>query len=488
MLIFLPFVGAVVMGFIPSDQKNTLKLTALFISLTEALAGVLVSLQFKNTGVIDQFLINLPWIDSFNAHYLLGVDGVSLMLILLTTFTLPLALIGTWNSIQHSFKTYFVCLLLLETGLVGTFASLDLFLFYVFWELTLIPMYFIIGIWGGPQRVYATLKFVIYTMAGSVLLLIAILYLYFHAGNTFNLLELYNYRLAFSAQCFVFAFLAIAFAVKIPLFPLHTWLPDAHVQAPTMGSVILAGILLKMGTYGFFRFGIPLCPDAIQYFQDTLMLIAMISALYGALVCLAQTDIKKVIAYSSVSHMGIVMLGLFSLTTTGMTGGLYQMFNHAVSTGSLFLLAGMLYERSHTLAIPDHSGLAKSMPLLAFFFILSSFSAMAVPLTGGFVGEFLSLLGSFQVKPVLATLATISLVISAVYMLWLIERVFLGSPKREAQDLQDLNSREIFVMIVLTVLIFWMGVFPKDFLQTIERSTETILYKLDDERTTVYHD
>ncbi|MBF0106011.1 MAG: NADH-quinone oxidoreductase subunit M [Deltaproteobacteria bacterium] len=481
-LIFFPLLGVLIIAFVPREKTQVLKALALIFFLLEAFFSLHIYFHFTNTGVIDQFMINLPWIGAWNIHYLLGIDGVSMLLVILTAFTMPLALIGTWNSVGQGIKFYLISLLFLETGMVGVFCALDLFLFYVFWEVMLIPMYFLIGIWGGENRVYASLKFFIYTMAGSVLMLVALLYLYFKAGRTFNLLELYNYRLTSMAQLWVFGALAFAFAIKVPLFPFHTWLPDAHVQAPTAGSVILAGVLLKMGTYGFFRFAIPLFPDATLYLQPYLIGIALIGIVYGALVAMVQPDMKKLIAYSSVSHMGVVMLGLFSLNQTAMTGGLYQMLNHAVSTGALFLLVGMLYDRTHTRMISDYSGLARLMPVYTVFFMIITLSSIGVPLTNGFVGEFLTLLGTFQANRAAAIIGATGVILGAVYMLWLVERVFFGEPKHTHGLGADLNLREVLVMSVMVFFVFWMGIYPKPLLNKLERATETVLLKLEDER------
>lgn len=482
LLIFFPLLGVITLAFLPKDKPQLLKVVALMFFILEAVFSLHIFYHFKNTGVIDQFIFDLPWIAAWNVHYMVGVDGVAMLLVVLTAISMPITLLGTWNSIQENTKFYLLCLLFLQTGMVGVFCAMDLFLFYLFWELMLIPMYFLIGVWGGENRIYATLKFFLYTMAGSVLMLVAILYLYFKSNNSFNILELYNFRLTFSAQLWVFAALGLAFAIKIPLFPFHTWLPDAHVQAPTAGSVILAGVLLKMGTYGFFRFAIPLFPDAIQYLQPYLVWLAVIGIIYGALVAMIQPDMKKLIAYSSVSHMGVVMLGLFSLNQTAMTGGLYQMLNHAVSTGGLFLLIGMIYDRTHTRAIKDYSGLAKLMPVYTVFFLIATFSSIGVPLTNGFVGEFLTLMGTFQSKPWAAVLGTTGVVLGAIYMLWLVERVFFGQVKETPGTAFDLNRREMAIMAVITVFIFWLGIFPKPFLSKIERSAETVLLKLQDER------
>jgi NADH-quinone oxidoreductase subunit M len=481
-LIFFPLLGAIVLAFTPKSATKALKIIALTTFILEAIFSLHLYVHFNNTGVTNQFLVHIPWIEAWNIHYFVGIDGISLLLILLSTLSMPIILLGTWNSIATDLKFYLICLLALSSGIIGVFCALDMFLFYLFWEVMLVPMYFLIGVWGGKDRSYAAVKFFIYTMAGSLIMLVALIYLYFKADGSFNLLELYNYRLTFVTQCWVFCALALAFAIKVPLFPFHTWLPDAHVQAPTAGSVILAGILLKMGTYGFIRFAIPLFPDAVQFLQPYLMTLAVIGIVYGALVAMVQSDIKRLVAYSSVSHMGVVMLGLFSLNLTAMTGGLFQMLSHAVSTGGLFLLIGMLYDRTHTRAIKDYSGLAKLMPIYTIFFLLVTFSSIGVPLTNGFVGEFLTLLGTFQSYPLFATIGATGVVLGAVYMLWLVERVFFG-PKKETKGAHsDLNLRESAVMAVVVIFIFWMGIYPKPFLNKLERSAETVLLKLDDER------
>ncbi len=477
-LVALPLLGAIALSLIPSKMTHGLKLGALTITVLEALLSLLLLPKFINTGVPDQFTIDIPWIKFYNIRLLLAVDGVSFLLILLSTLLIPLTLIGTWNSIEKNIKGYLIAILTLLSGMVGVFCALDIFLFYVFWEVMLIPMYFLIGIWGGENRHYATTKFFLYTMAGSVVMLVAFAYLRMEGGGSFSWYELANHSYSFTEQKWIFVALALAFAIKVPLFPFHTWLPDAHVQAPTAGSVILAGVLLKMGTYGFFRFVMPFCPEVLVIYQPYLMGIAVCGVIFGALVALVQTDIKKLIAYSSVSHMGVVMLGLFSLQQSGLTGGLYQMFNHAVSTGGLFLLIGMLYDRTHTRQIKDYSGLAKFMPVYTVFFLIVTFSSIAVPLTNGFVGEFLALVGSFKANSTLTLLATPGLVLGAGYMLWLVERVFFGEPKALHGVKKDLVKREVLLMSVFALAIVVMGVYPKPFLKWLERPAETVLLEL----------
>ena len=481
-LIFLPLVAVLVIGFLPKSNTQLLKNVTLIFSLIECLLGLHLYFYYTEPALGSYaFGYGLSdtqtsaWIQSWNVYYRLGIDGTSLLLVVMSVFSLPLALLGTWNSVQKNLKMYLICLLSLLSGMVGVFCSLDLFLFYVFWEVMLIPMYFLIGIWGGEQRVAAALKFFIYTMVGSLLMLVAILYLYVQAGQTFNLLEFYNLKISSQAQMWLFVAFALAFAIKVPLFPVHTWLPHAHVQAPTIGSVILAGVLLKMGVYGFFRFAIPLFPEAMLYFKIPLMILATIGVVYGALVAMVQTDIKKLIAYSSVSHMGIVMLGLVSLNETAMSGGLLQMVNHGISTGALFLLVGMIYDRSHTRQIKDYSGLAKLMPVCSVFFLIVTFSSIGVPLTNGFVGEFLTLVGSFQVSKPLAIISATGVVLGAVYMLWLVERVFFGKVKQTPGIKSDLNKREVSVLSVFVFLIVLLGVYPKPFLDKVSASAKQTL-------------
>lgn len=495
LLIFIPAVGALMLLVLPKSKTTLLKSATLFTMAIELVLALVLYQRFGSDSINTyQFSTSLPWIQEWNIQYYIGVDWLSALLIILTAFTMPLALWGTWNSVKDNLKTYLVFVLLLQTGIVGAFCALDLFLFYLFWEIMLVPMYFLIGIWGGKERAYASVKFFIYTMAGSVLMLIAILYLYFKAGQSFNLLELYYLKLTFSEQLTLFAAFALAFAIKVPLFPFHTWLPDAHVQAPTAGSVILAGVLLKMGTYGFFRFAIPLFPHAVVFLQPYLMLVAAFGVVYGALVAMIQPDMKKLVAFSSVSHMGVVMLGVFSLNPTALTGGLYQMINHAVSTGGLFLLIGMVYDRTHTRLIADYSGLAKKMPLFTVFFLIVTFSSIGVPLTNGFVGEFLTLMGSYQVdlqSSILgvvlgrktAIMAATGVVLGAVYMLWLVQRVFFGPEKQIPGEVSDLNWRESALMIALTLVIFVMGIYPQPILSKLEISSQTLLLKLENDLT-----
>lgn len=479
LVIFFPLLAAVLVAFVPRQSRGVLFFTAFISSVVEFVLSLHLWQHFKNNGSFE-FVEMVSWIPAWKINYLIGIDGVALLLIVLATFLMPLAILASKNSVQNKLKEYLVSLLVLQVGMVGVFASLDLFLFYVFWEVMLIPMYFLIGIWGGERRIYASIKFFIYTMAGSVLMLIAILYVYYNAGQTFNLMELYENSFTPQVQLWLFAAFGLAFAIKVPIFPLHTWLPDAHVEAPTAGSVILAGVLLKMGTYGFFRFAMPLFPDGFAFFQPYLMTLCVIGIVYGALVAMVQPDIKKLIAYSSVSHLGVVMLGLFSLNETGMMGGLYQMINHGITTGALFLLVGMVYERTHSRQIEDYSGLAKVMPWYTVCFLVATFGSIGLPLTNGFIGEFLSLAGAFQTFRISSIIAASSVVLGAVYMLWMVERVFFGATKYPGgHGITDIGRRELMVILPLLILIVWMGVAPKKFLNKISVPVSQLLLQME---------
>lgn len=425
----------------------------------------------------------MTWIPSFGISFHVGVDGISLFLILLTTFLSPLAVLCSWTAIQTRAKSYYFLMLMLETGMIGVFVALDLILFYVFWEAMLIPMIFLIGIWGGENRIYAAIKFFLYTMAGSVLMLVAIISLYLYNGGTsFSFLEilhrLQNGQLYLNPQQQFWLFLAffLAFAIKVPLFPLHTWLPDAHVEAPTAGSVLLAGVLLKMGTYGMMRFCLPLFPSTSVQLAPYISALAVIGIIYGALVAMVQPDIKKLVAYSSVSHLGFVVLGIFSLNLQGMEGALYQMLNHGVSTGALFLLVGMIYERRHTRQIGQMGGLATPMPVYAAMFLMITLSSIGLPLMNGFVGEFLILLGAYHWNPTYAVLAATGVIFSAVYMLWMYQRVFLGEVVHEQNRiLPDLNLREKIILVPLIIAALWMGIYSGPFLKRMENSVSQIV-------------
>jgi NADH-quinone oxidoreductase subunit M len=477
-LIFLPLLGAILALFFPRSNEGFLRAWAVVVSLVVFFVSIGLWIGFDPTTADAQFVERAEWVPRFGITYQVGVDGISLLLVLLTTFLMPLVFLYTASSITVRIKEFVVLLLVLETAMLGTFMALDLFLFYVFWELMLVPMYFLIGVWGGPRRIYAAIKFFLYTMAGSVLMLLAIVTLYINSGTgaglsgrTFDLLQIMREPVPSALQPWLFAAFALAFAIKVPMFPFHTWLPDAHVEAPTAGSVILAAVLLKMGTYGFLRFCLPLFPEAVFAARPVFVLLAVIGIIYGALVATMQRDMKKLVAYSSVSHLGFVMLGIFAGTVEGMQGGLLQMINHGISTGALFLLVGMIYDRAHTRFIQDFSGTAKLMPVFAAFFLLVMFSSLGLPGTNGFIGEFLILVGTFKQEglQVYAILAAMGVILGAIYLLWMYQRAMQGPSKEpvvngHAVHLTDLNAREILVLVPFAILILLIGVYPKPFL------------------------
>ncbi len=436
-----------------------------------------------------QFTEHAPWIAQYGINYFIGIDGISLLLVVLTTFLMPIVLLAAWNDIKKSVKTYLFFMLALETGMLGAFVSLNLFQFYVFWEAMLIPMYFIIGIWGGARRIYAAMKFFLFTMVGSLLMLLALLVVYYLNFEQTGVLN-FDYISApgtaavglldtvvstdgvwWKSQTWLFFAFALAFAIKVPMFPLHTWLPDAHVEAPTSGSVVLAGVLLKMGTYGFLRFALPMFPVAAVAFTPWLMGLALVGIVYGSLVAMIQSDIKKLVAYSSVAHLGFVMLGMFALNVHGLNGSVLQMINHGLSTGALFLLVGMLYERRHTREISEFGGIAKPMPVFAALFGVVTMSSIGLPALNGFVGEFLILLGTFLVNPWAAVIATSGVVLAAAYMLWMYRRVMFGPvDNEENRGLMDLGMREKVVIVAMVLPIIWIGVYPNPLLRRIEPS------------------
>ena len=483
LLLLLPLIGAAVLLLVPRQQRQTLFTLALLSSIA-SLVWSLRLLQAFDGGRGDmQFVESIPWMPTFGIAYLVGIDGISLFLVLLTTFLMPLAILASWP-VQERIKEYLFFMLVLETGMLGAFVALDLFLFYVFWEVMLVPMYFLIGIWGGTRRIYAALKFVVYTMAGSLPMLVAIIYLatrYAHVNQTmtFDLLQLYNLRLPINEQIWLFLAFALSFAIKVPLFPFHTWLPDAHVEAPTAGSVILAAILLKMGTYGFLRFAIPLFPDAALALTPAIIALAVIGIIYGAAVAMMQADIKKLVAYSSVSHLGFVVLGLFALNLQGIQGGIYQMVSHGLSTGALFLLVGMLYDRRHTRMIEDFGGLWHQLPVFSALFLIVTFASIGLPGLNGFIGEFLILLGAFSVRPGWTAAAASGVILGAIYMLWMFRRVFFGPLAiPENQKLADLNRRELLILAPIVALIVMMGVYPQPFLSRMKPSIDLTLQRI----------
>jgi NADH-quinone oxidoreductase subunit M len=483
---FFPLVGVLVMLFLRAEQKNTARWVALIISLITFGISIAVLLQFNPQDPNLQLVVNLPWIQvaNWNISFHLGVDGLSILLLLLTTFLTPISILSTWTAVEERVKDFMLFFLLLEVGMVGVFLAQDLFLFYVFWEFTLVPMYFLIGIWGGARRMYAAVKFFLYTMAGSILMLLAILWLGIQQG-TFSVPELLAQGgIPANIQFWLFLAFAAAFAIKVPMWPLHSWLPDAHVEAPTAGSVILAGVLLKMGTYGFLRFNIPLFPLASVQLAPWMAGLAVIGILYGAAVSYAQQDVKKLVAYSSVSHLGFVMLGLFALNSQGIQGGILQMINHGLSTGALFLIVGMIYERRHTRDMDAFGGLWKVMPIYGALTLIVALSSMGLPGLNGFVGEFAILLGAWgagQPGGVLgsawfAGLSAIGVILAAVYILFMFQKLFLGPvTKEENRNLSDLNWREIITLAPLLILIFWIGLYPKPFFALIAPAVDQLV-------------
>jgi NADH-quinone oxidoreductase subunit M len=483
---FLPALGAVVLSLVPRRHATALRGGALGISLATFALSLPLHLRFDGDSPDFQFDEALRWLPSLGADYHIGIDGISLLLVLLTTFLTPIALASAWQAIEESTKEFVIAMLVLETGMLGVFVALDLFLFFVFWEAMLIPMYFIIGVWGGANRVYAAIKFVLYTMVGSALMLVAILAFYFQHGAatgvyTFDVPTLGRYVVAPGVgQNLLFLAFALAFAIKVPLFPFHTWLPDAHVEAPTAGSVILAGVLLKMGTYGFLRFCLPLFPDATITFGPLIFALAVIGIVYGAWVSTVQPDLKKLVAYSSVSHLGFVMLGLFTLTQAGLVGGVIQMVNHGLSTGALFLMVGMIYERRHTRLIADFGGLWSVIPAFSALFLLVCLSSLGLPGLNGFVGEFLVLVGTFQINGWLAAVATTGIIFAAVYLLWMYQRVAFGTIRHEAnRHLRDLSPREWAVLVPIVIMIIWIGVYPQTFTGKTEATIQALIAQVE---------
>jgi NADH-quinone oxidoreductase subunit M len=473
-LIFLPLLGAVLLLFVDRSKTVFIKVFTLVFSLAELAVSIPLFTLFDDKAKAMQFVEKVPWFPEWGIGYFLGIDGISLLLVLLTTFLTVICVLCSWTAIVDKVKEYYITFLFLETAMIGTLCALDLVLFYIFWELMLIPMYLLIGIWGGPRRIYAAIKFFLFTMAGSVLMLIAILVLYFYYYKetgvyTFNVLELYKANIPLVKQYWLFGAFALSFAIKVPMFPVHTWLPDAHTEAPTAGSVILAGVLLKMGTYGFLRFAIPFFPGAAFAAVPIISTLAVIGIIYGALVSMMQPDLKRLIAFSSVSHLGYVMLGMFAFNMQGLEGSIYQMLNHGISTGGLFLIVGMIYERRHTRMISDFGGLSKVMPVFAVFFMIITLSSIALPGTNGFVGEFLILLGAFKANMVYGVLATTGVVLGAVYMLWMFQRVMFGViTKDENRNLKDLGKREVLILVPMVFFIILMGVYPKMFFNKMD--------------------
>ncbi|MBM3774645.1 MAG: NADH-quinone oxidoreductase subunit M [Acidobacteria bacterium] len=486
LILFLPLAGALVLLLIPGRAKNLIRLWANLVSF----AGFLVSLallpRFDRELAGFQFVERASWIPALGVQYLIGIDGVSLLLVLLTTLMGFVAILSSWTAIDDRVKEYYAMFLLQQTGMIGVFISLDFFLFFVFWEVVLVPMYFIIGVWGGPRKLYAAIKFFLYTLAGSVLMLVGILTLYFQhyrqfGTYTFEISRLMNLNLPLALEQWVFWSFFIAFAIKVPMFPFHTWLPDAHVEAPTAGSVILAAVLLKMGTYGFLRFSLPLLPKASidATIVQVLAVLSIIGILYGALVSLMQQDWKKLVAYSSVSHLGFCTLGIFALNPNGIAGSVLQQVNHGISTGMLFLIIGIIYERRHTRAIADYGGLGHVMPVFATVFAIAMLSSAGLPLLNGFIGEFTILQGAFEANRAWAAFAVLGVVLGAAYLLWLYQRTMLGQVTDGRNlGLRDLSPREIAVFLPLIAWAVWIGVYPKPYFEILEKPVQQIVERV----------
>jgi NADH-quinone oxidoreductase subunit M len=497
-VVFWPLAGMIVLMFMNKENKTLIKTWSNLVIF----AGFIVSLPLwfwfdRNTSDQMQFVENVPWIQTLGANYHVGIDGISLLLVLLTTLLGPLAVLSSWSAIEDRVKEYYVFMLMLQAGMLGVFISIDFFLFYVFWEVMLVPMYFLIGVWGGPRKLYAAIKFFLYTLVGSVLLLLGILALYFiypsiaaqnpqiaaqyGTAPTFDILafQAIGSYLPPGFQYWVFLAFFVGFAIKVPMFPFHTWLPDAHVEAPTAGSVILAGVLLKMGTYGFLRFSLPILPGGTEQFKPMMITLSIIGIVYGALVAMMQPDMKKLVAYSSVSHMGFVMLGMFALNPNGINGSIIQQINHGISTGALFLIVGMIYERRHTREISQFGGISNVMPVFAIVFLIMTMSSIGLPLLNGFIGEFTIMMGALQERLSWAVFAGSGIVLGAAYMLWLYQRTMLGKIENPANEkLTDLSFRELVTIVPLIIVAFWIGLYPAPFFRILEKPVNKIVAKV----------
>ncbi|MFQ5848671.1 MAG: NADH-quinone oxidoreductase subunit M [Candidatus Methylomirabilales bacterium] len=494
---FLPSAGAVVLLFIRREREDLVRKVSLLFTGVTLLVALALPFAFNFQSGDVQFVEKVSWIPTIGVTYFLGIDGISLWLVCLTALLSPIAVLCSWEGISDRVKEYHIFLLVLETGMLGVFVSLDLFLFYVFWEVELVPMYFLIGVWGHPaRRLYAAIKFFLYTLFGSVVMLLGILAVYFYAGAhtgtyTFDVLKLTQVSYPWSPSLLSFQNLVwlaffLGFAIKVPMFPFHTWLPDAHTEAPTAGSVILAGVLLKMGTYGFVRFNLSMFPEATRYFVPLMVTLSIVAIIYGAMVCLVQKDMKRLIAFSSVSHMGFVMLGMFALNMQGVQGSILQMVNHGLSTGALFLIVGLIYDRIHSRMIADMGGLSSVMPIYATLFAITMLSSIGLPGLNGFIGEFLILVGAFNVSWVWALAAVSGIVLGAAYMLWMFQRTMFGAVVHEKnQKLPDLTFREAMTLIPLVVMFFWIGLYPVPFLKAMEPSVQKVVARLDQARTVV---
>jgi NADH-quinone oxidoreductase subunit M len=491
LLTFFPLVGVVIILLLKAirrESDNLIRQIAIATSVITFVIAVLVLIQFNPDRGGLQMIDRGEWIPSLGVQYFLAVDGMAILFVMLTAFITPLAIISSWSSIQSQVKGYYIFMLLLETAMIGVFLAQDLFLFYVFWEFTLIPMYFLIGIWGGEKRVYASIKFFLYTMAGSLFMLVAILYLGL-TNDTFSVPDLIASRGTFAAmpvQALLFLGFAIAFAIKVPIFPFHSWLPDAHTEAPTAGSIVLAGILLKMGTYGFIRFNLPLFPEASYDFAPFIAVLAIIGIIYGAIVSFAQQDVKRLVAYSSVSHLGFVMLGIFSLNVQGIEGGILQGINHGLSTGALFFIVGILYEQRHTRLMSDFGGIWRALPVFTALTLVVVLSSMGLPGLNGFIGEFTILLGSMGADEALGPHAWIytafaasGVILAAIYLLWMFQKVFMGPlDKEENRRLRDINTRELVIFVAFLIFIVWIGINPNPYFQVMDASVSRLVGEL----------
>jgi len=474
-LIFLPVAGAALLLLIPRSREGLIRVFTLLISVITFIISLPLFTQFDKSTHIMQFVERRQWIPAWNINYSLGLDGISILFVLLSTLVIILCVLISWNAIKTKTKEFYIALLIVEGAMIGVFCALDFFLFYIFWEAMLIPMYLLIGVWGGPNRVYAAVKFFLYTLVGSVLMLVGIIVLYLYSGKTFDIIELSNRVYPYGMQLWLFWAFFAAFAVKVPMFPVHTWLPDAHTEAPTAGSVILAAVLIKMGAYGFLRFSLPILPEASRAMTPAMMVLSVVAIIYGGVICLAQTDLKRLIAYSSVSHMGFVTLGIFALNIQGLEGGILQMVNHGIVTGALFLSVGIIYDRTHTRQIADYGGVASVMPLYASLFIVFTLASIGLPSTNGFIGEFLIILGGFTANQWAGVLAATGIIIGAGYMLWLYQRVFFMETNPKVAALHDMDMREIITLLPMVVLIFWIGIYPDTFLGFMHKSVEHLI-------------
>ena len=478
LLTFLPLAGALIIALVRGDEAavaSNARWTALWTSLLVFLLSLLLWFRFDRSSPDFQFVEQATWLPNYGVGYHLGVDGISVLFVLLSTALTPICILASWEAITSRVREFMIAFLVLETMMVGMFSALDFVVFYIFFEGVLIPMFLIIGVWGGPRRVYAAFKFFLYTLLGSVLMLLAILWIWFNAGTT-DIPTLQEFRIAPSAQNWIFLAFFASFAVKVPMWPLHTWLPDAHVEAPTAGSVILAGVLLKMGGYGFLRFSLPLLPDASAYFAPFIFTLSVVAVIYTSLVALAQTDMKKLIAYSSVAHMGIVTLGTFTFNTQGIEGAMIQMLSHGVVSAALFLCVGVVYDRIHSRDIARYGGLAERMPRYALVFMLFSMASVGLPGTSGFVGEFLVIMGAFRVNVFVALLAATGMVLGAGYMLWLYRRAIFGAlTKPDLKGILDVNAREVAVFAPLIIVTLWMGIYPSVFIDFFDESVRQLI-------------